>query len=144
MDNPRELPLVLHLDDSEDDRLIVARTHRRHAPPSRLVQFTSLTEVENAITAGLRPQVALLDARIRYMGDGLELVAWLKREVPTCATFVLSGSLGPKMESLAAQAGADGCYLKSVDWDAMEETLIGLFIRTLPAAEPPKDSSDLP
>lgn len=126
-----DLPTLLHIDPQDDDRVLLARIHRLHAPPSRLLQFQTSEAARQAIDSGLFPTLSLVATRV---GDeeGVPFVTWLRAHIGRKGKiFLLTGSLDEAITKEALAAGADGVIYRTSDLERMSMTLSQVFASNL-------------
>ena len=120
-------PTVLHIEPDEDDRALVERIHRRHAPPSQLVQFPSVTAARLALDGGVRPELVLVAATLD--GEtGIEFTLWYRDRFGGAGRiFILTGNLDPETTRQALAAGADGVIYRTADLGRMGSAFAAIF-----------------
>jgi CheY-like chemotaxis protein len=119
----------MHVDDSEDDRLIVSRAHRRHAPPSVLVQMPDGEAALEAVEQGASPALLLVDQRLPgESGDRLVERLRARPELRHTVVYMLTDM------DLPSLAGVHGVLQKHIDIDLLDEELMKLFARYLAPA----------
>ncbi|MGY1681890.1 response regulator [Geodermatophilus sp. SYSU D01176] len=120
----------------DDHRLFVepiatALTRRGH----EVLVRTSPDDALRAV-GEFRPDVCLIDLQFPD-GDGVETVARLRQEHPSCLVVVLSGSADPRDQEAVAAAGAAGFLRKAQPISAIFEALDGIAAgRRLPPPIP--------
>jgi CheY-like chemotaxis protein len=116
----------MHVDDSEDDRLIVSRAHRRHAPPSVLVQVPDGEAALEALEQGASPTLLLVDQRLPgESGDRLVARLRARPEFAHTVVYMLTDMALPSLTDV------DGVLMKHIDIDLLDEELMRLFARYL-------------
>jgi DNA-binding NarL/FixJ family response regulator len=73
----------------------------------------------------LRPEAAVVDLHMPLM-DGVEAVFRLRRRHPSLCLIALTGDTAPELSEAAAEAGADGVFLKGEMVDNLVQRLAGL------------------
>ena len=122
-----DLPTVLHVEPAEDDRILVERIHRRHAPPSRLVQFGSPSAARLALDGGLKPALVLVAAGVEPE-TGETFARWFRsRHGGHARMFLLTGNVDPDVTHRALSAGADGVIYRTSDIGRMAAALTAVF-----------------
>lgn len=62
---------------------------------------------------------AVLIDRVLRDGDGLSLIAPIRKTSPQTRVILMSGGYEGDLESRALQAGASHCFLKPIDFSAL-------------------------
>jgi len=118
-------PVVLHVDDSEDDQVIVRRVLDRLNLDCHLSQFARFDKALEALEGGMRPALVLVERRLKR-GLGEDLIGWIRDRYPDAGIAIYLFSSEPNV-----QTAADGIVAKHVDIDAFESELADLFLRHL-------------
>ncbi|MGV3614593.1 MAG: hypothetical protein ACO1SV_04575 [Fimbriimonas sp.] len=122
-----DLPILLQVEGNEDDRVLTARIHRQHAPPSRLIQVGSSTEGRSVLESGVRPALVLVASRLEPE-DGISFVRWYRdRFGSEGRLFLLTGNLDATATRHALAAGADGVVFRTADLGRMATALASVF-----------------
>jgi two-component sensor histidine kinase len=105
---------ILHVDDSPDDRALVARALRREWPEADLPQAGGPEALESVLAATRDLDVAILDFSLGW-GDGLGVLRRIRAKYPDCPAILFTGSLGEERAVQMIQAGFDDYVIKSAD-----------------------------
>lgn len=130
------LPLILHVEDDDQDRRMLARIHRRYAPPSVLLQVPSAERAREVMAGEATPVLLLVD--LRLPGEaGREFVRWARystqnEKVPIVA---ITGIENVDAAFDAVAAGADQILLKSLANQPFEERVREIFATHLVARQ---------
>ena len=127
------LPVILHVEDDEQDRLAVARLHRRYAPPSVLLQVPTAERAREVIEGPSLPNLLLVD--LRLPGEqGREFVRWFRTQFdtkPTTTIVAITGADNVDAAFAAVAAGADQILLKSLAIQSFEDRIRDVFTACL-------------
>lgn len=130
------LPLILHVEDDDQDRRMFARLHRRYAPPSVLLQVPSAERAREVMQGDSHPVLLLVD--LRLPGEqGREFVRWARytnqdEKLPIVA---ITGVENVDAAFDAVAAGADQILLKSLANQPFEERVREIFATHLIARQ---------
>jgi CheY-like chemotaxis protein len=115
-------PLVLIVDDCEDDVLLTTRAIAEIGSKARVVVATGGEQAIQACAmycgAGCAPDLVVLDLVLPGMG-GIEVLRRLRenRLMATVPVLILSGLGSPAAEAISNAAGASAYVLKPNDFD---------------------------
>lgn len=129
MHNPMSYPTILHVDDDENDRLLLTIAHQRAKVPTRLVAVCDGLEAiaylrGDGVYADRRcapmPNLVLLDLKLPFK-SGFEVLEWIRsqdklRHVPV---IILSSSQHECDRDRAFRGGARSYLVKPVSVEAM-------------------------
>jgi PAS domain S-box-containing protein len=105
---------VLHVDDSPDDRALVARELRREWPNAHLVQVSAPEALADVLADAADFDVAVLDYSLGW-GNGLGVLHRIRECAPDCPAVLFTGSLGEERAVEMIHAGFDDYVVKSLD-----------------------------
>ncbi|MGV3614002.1 MAG: response regulator [Fimbriimonas sp.] len=127
------LPLILHIEDDEQDRRALAQLHRRYAPPSVLLQVPSAEQAREVMGgADMMPVLLLVD--LRLPGEkGQEFVRWARYQIQDkkLPIVAITGVENVDAAFEAVAAGADQILLKSLANQPFEERVREIFVAHL-------------
>ena len=124
--------VVLVADDSEAFRTRLALLVGHVPGVSEVVQASNGAEALEAIRC-LHPRVALLDVQLD--GGAGALLTRIKEEFPATVLVALTRYAGPMMAATYRNSGADHCFDKTTELDAMIQT-VGQRMKQDPREEP--------
>ena len=124
--------VVLVADDSEAFRTRLALLVGHVPGVSEVVQASNGAEALEAIRS-LHPRVALLDVQLD--GGAGALLTRIKEEFPATVLVALTRYAGPMMAATYRNSGADHCFDKTTELDAMIQT-VGQWMKQDPREEP--------
>ena len=126
--------VVLVADDSEAYRTRLSRLVRHVPGVSAVVQAVRGSEVLEAFRR-CPPRVALVDIQLDA-GDGEDgLFARIKNDYPATVLVALTRYGGPVMDAACRVRGADHCFDKTTELDAMIQT-VGQWMKPNPQEKP--------
>jgi two-component sensor histidine kinase len=105
---------VLHVDDSSDDRTLVARELQREWPAIELLQAGAPDGLERILATAGDLDLAILDFSLGW-GNGLGVLGRIRAQHPDCPAILFTGSLGEERAVQMIHAGFDDYVVKAVD-----------------------------
>jgi two-component system, NarL family, response regulator DesR len=119
-DEPRRIRVIL-VEDHPDFRRLMEGLLGVQADIKLIAQAGSLAEARKQ-AAAVRFDVVVLDLSLPD-GNGVDLIADLRRENPDVAVLILSATLDPASVDRAAEAGADEIMDKLEPLDKVLDTV---------------------
>lgn len=135
---PTESPrrsAVLVADDSEAFRTRLSLLVGHVPGVTEVVQASNGAEALDALRR-LHPRVALIDVQLDAGGGAGALLARIKEEFPATVLVALTRYAGPMMASTYRKSGADHCFDKTTELDAMIQT-VGQWMKQDPQEKQP-------
>jgi len=140
-------PIVMAVDDDEDDILLLQDALAQHYSSTRLLtaqgvdaflqqlfgQVESLEQLVNAVPA-ITPELILLDVNMPKI-NGLQLLQFIRKHtlLRLCKVVMLTTSVNPNEQQRCIAAGADMYLVKPCAFDELEMLCALLIEQVLPA-----------
>src|ERR671932_1898550 len=102
---------LLLIDDSQEDRLLIAYELRREFPDLQVEEVVEPEGFSRALTAG-NFDLVITDYQIRWT-DGLTVLREIKSRYPNCPVLMFTGSGDQEIAVEAMKAGLDDYIIKS-------------------------------
>lgn len=115
---------VIIADDSQPVRELLVEMLSEFSDIEIVGQTDDALEVTDLVRSA-KPDVLILDLRLRR-GNGLGVLATIKREMPSLIVMMLSGQPRPEYRDKCMEFGADYFFRKSDGFDELIKTLTKL------------------
>ena len=145
-------PLVLHMDDDPNDRLLVEVAARRaglrwdlRSVPDgdAAIAYLKGEGIYRDRAAHPTPELVLLDLKLPRK-SGFEVLEWIRREGPHgTTTVVLTSSAHEKDVTQAKHLGASDYYVKPVSLRQLETLITQIAAKWTPGAVAPEAAARL-
>jgi CheY-like chemotaxis protein len=129
-------PYVLYVEDDIDDAFFMKRAFQRAKRPEKLLVVNCGADAMEQLGEGTKtlPKFVLLDIKMARM-TGLELLAWIRRNVAAQLPVFMLSSSSQERDLKAAQAlGSNGYLLKPSNAIQLEHLVNSLAAHCEPAA----------
>ena len=131
MHNPMTYPTILHVDDDENDRLLLTIAHQRAKVPAHLIGVCdgqqAIAYLQGAGTYSDQrrapmPNLVLLDLKLP-LKSGFEVLEWIRgqQRLKHLPVIILSSSQHESDRDRAFRSGANFYFVKPVSVGAMVE-----------------------
>jgi CheY-like chemotaxis protein len=146
--DPRSLPVILLVEDDQDDAFLAERALTKTGVPSRVIHLHDGEEAIKYLNSEAPydrrnaypvPDIILLDLKMPK-ATGLDVLTWLQKrpDLASIPVIVLTGSILPGDRAEATKLGAVGYEVKPVDFSSLMSMVQSIGNRWLkPGNAPP-------
>jgi CheY-like chemotaxis protein len=121
-----EAPVILFVEDSEDDTFLFKWTFEKAGSDFRLHHAQNGAEaiefLRHASQHGTLPRIVLLDLKMPIL-NGFDVLTWLQQQTFSVPVVVLSGSAQEKDKEMALRLGALDYFVKPVSLPELQRIL---------------------
>jgi two-component system response regulator len=121
-----EAPVILFVEDSEDDTFLFKWTFEKAGSDFRLHHAQNGAEaiefLRHASQHGALPRIVLLDLKMPIL-NGFEVLTWMQQQTFSVPVVVLSGSAQEKDKKMALRLGALDYFVKPVSLSELQRIL---------------------